>query len=270
MNISDLKIGMEINNDSLAEIFKCSTQGGMRKSNTHNTLTIISNHVKSVYDDRWVKNILHYTGMGLTGNQRLDFNQNKTLTNIQSNDVEAHLFEVFVEKIYTYRGKITLDSAPYSEEQIDNNNELRKVWIFPLRVINDEEIIIDKNKLDEIFLKKENNARRLTNEKLESFAKSAKGKVGKRKSFFNYYERNVYVSEFAQRRAAGFCQLCNEPAPFLRKDNSPFLETHHVIWLSNGGDDNIENVVALCHNCHRELHILNQSEDIEFLQSITY
>ena len=40
-----LKIGEEINNDRLCEIFLCSGQGGMRKSNKTNTLVIVSKHV---------------------------------------------------------------------------------------------------------------------------------------------------------------------------------------------------------------------------------
>ncbi len=40
---------------------------------------------------------------------------------------------------------------------------------------------------------------------------------------------------------------------FEREDGSP-LEVHHVIRPADGGSDTINNSVALCHNCHRELH----------------
>ena len=33
-----------------------------------------------------------------------------------------------------------------------------------------------------------------------------------------------------------------------------YLETHHVIPLANDGADSIDNVIALCANCHREGH----------------
>jgi len=46
-----------------------------------------------------------------------------------------------------------------------------------------------------------------------------------------------------------------KPAPFLRKkDQSPYLEVHHMIQLADGGEDTTENAVALCPNCHRQLH----------------
>ncbi|MGL6002403.1 MAG: HNH endonuclease, partial [Plesiomonas sp.] len=53
----------------------------------------------------------------------------------------------------------------------------------------------------------------------------------------------------------GCCQKCKNEAPFNRKsDGTPYLEVHHKIFLSDGGEDTVENSIALCPNCHRELH----------------
>jgi 5-methylcytosine-specific restriction endonuclease McrA len=69
------------------------------------------------------------------------------------------------------------------------------------------------------------------------------------------YVRNAYVSEFVKRQAKGMCQDCYKPAPFIVKNTGdPYLETHHIIPLSDGGKDNVENVIALCPNCHRKKH----------------
>ena len=88
-----LKIGEEINNDRLCKIFLCSGQGGMRKSNKTNTLVIVSKHVGRIYDDRWIGETLHYTGMGLEGDQEIHLSQNKTLSQSKTNGVDLHLFE---------------------------------------------------------------------------------------------------------------------------------------------------------------------------------
>ena len=53
------------------------------------------------------------------------------------------------------------------------------------------------------------------------------------------YIRDPYISEYSKRRANGICQLCNRPAPFTDKDGDPYLESHHIVWLSNGGADSI-------------------------------
>lgn len=82
------------------------------------------------------------------------------------------------------------------------------------------------------------------------------------------YVRDRYVCEYAKRRAHDFCQLCDTPAPFADCDGKPFLETHHIIWLANGGADSIENTVALCLNCHRKMHTLNLDGDVEKLLKV--
>ena len=51
-----------------------------------------------------------------------------------------------------------------------------------------------------------------------------------------------------------------------KKDGTPYLESHHIIWLKDGGADSLENTVALCPNCHRKMHHLNDPKDIEILQ----
>ena len=82
------------------------------------------------------------------------------------------------------------------------------------------------------------------------------------------YKRDPYISELAKRQAKGICQLCRMQAPFITAEGKPYLETHHIRWLSEGGADTIENTVAVCPNCHRKLHILNDAEDVECLISM--
>ncbi|CBL46584.1 probable endonuclease [gamma proteobacterium HdN1] len=69
------------------------------------------------------------------------------------------------------------------------------------------------------------------------------------------YERNPYVVVEVLNRAKGMCERCKSQAPFKRrKDNTPYLEVHHRVRLADGGEDTVENAVALCPNCHRLLH----------------
>lgn len=69
------------------------------------------------------------------------------------------------------------------------------------------------------------------------------------------FRRNPDVVAETLFRAKGVCECCNKPAPFKRaKDGSPYLEVHHKLRLSKGGEDTVENTIALCPNCHRELH----------------
>jgi hypothetical protein len=77
----------------------------------------------------------------------------------------------------------------------------------------------------------------------------------------NHYYRSEFVKQYALKVAKGVCQLCRRPAPFLNMDNNPFLEVHHIDYLSKGGEDRIENVIAICPNCHRRVHVLEDNID---------
>lgn len=69
------------------------------------------------------------------------------------------------------------------------------------------------------------------------------------------FVRNPDVVAEVLYRANGRCGRCNSPAPFTRRTSgSPYLEVHHKTPLAAHGEDTVENAIALCPNCHRELH----------------
>lgn len=66
--------------------------------------------------------------------------------------------------------------------------------------------------------------------------------------------RDPLVKAWVLNNANGICEACFEPAPFSRPDGSAYLELHHLLPLSEGGEDTIGNALAVCPNCHRRLH----------------
>lgn len=67
--------------------------------------------------------------------------------------------------------------------------------------------------------------------------------------------RNPDVVAEVLCRSSGVCERCKKPAPFQRAaDGIPYLEVHHKKRLVDGGDDTVENAIAVCPNCHREAH----------------
>ena len=74
------------------------------------------------------------------------------------------------------------------------------------------------------------------------------------------FKRNPYVVAEVLHRAAGVCGSCLKAAPFTRKkDGAPYLEVHHRRQLAHGGEDTVANAIAVCPNCHRELHYGRES-----------
>ena len=127
------EVGAIVSNAVMTEAFKVGNMGGMRRSKTTGTLVLISDNTKGLYHDKWHDGILHYTGMGIIGDQVLRDNQNKTLAESDTNGVEVHLFEVDTSGKYTYQGVVKFAGEPYQETQPDDNGDPRKVWIFPLK-----------------------------------------------------------------------------------------------------------------------------------------
>lgn len=263
--IHSLFSGAKLNNAELCDIFGCSPQGGMRRAYQTNTLVIISNHVKSIYDDRWQGDTLLYTGMGTNGDQSLLFAQNKTLAESDTNGVGVYLFEVFIDKEYTYVGPVELCGAPYQEPQRDESGNSRLAYVFPLKVLTGTRAVSreDQQALDSLRVKK---AKKLSDESLKERAEKSRKMPSIYQQLTMQYERSVWVSEYAKRLAKGICQLCLKPAPFENAKGVPYLETHHIVWLAKGGEDTITNTVALCPNCHKKMHVVDDKSDVEILQ----
>ena len=69
------------------------------------------------------------------------------------------------------------------------------------------------------------------------------------------FRRNPDVVAEVLLRADGKCEGCLQSAPFTRaSDGTPYLEVHHRVMLSAGGEDSVVNAIALCPNCHRAAH----------------
>lgn len=73
------------------------------------------------------------------------------------------------------------------------------------------------------------------------------------------YHRNPDVIAEVLIKANGICEKCGKEAPFKRaSDGTPYLEVHHIKRLADGGEDTVENAMAVCPNCHREFHFGHQ------------
>ena len=135
-----LKIGEILKNSDIVEKFQCGNMGGMRRSKTTNTLVIVSDYTKGIYHDKWIGGVLHYTGMGKSGDQDINWSQNATLAACGHNGVDVHLFEVIDAGEYIYCGRIELVNKPYTETQPGDDGINRKVWMFPIRPVPDNDV----------------------------------------------------------------------------------------------------------------------------------
>ena len=120
--IDDLIVGNVYSNSEIANTFKCSNMGGMRRSKDTNSLVLIAKHNNPLYDDQWTDDgILNYTGMGTENDQSIAFAQNKTLTIAKREEIKVYLFESYKDNEYYYDGEVELAGTPYQSEEADIN-----------------------------------------------------------------------------------------------------------------------------------------------------
>lgn len=261
-----LKINSIYSQQEIKDKLNCTIMRGMNYKINTQRLILIRNHVKSIYEDKQEGDILYYTGEGRKGDQTLS-GANGRLLESRDGSIEVILFEVFKTAEYTYKGKVKLISNPYIEIQLDEDNNSREVYIFPLKILSEEALTTDNDTILIVKEKKEKRARNLSDEEiLKKVKQTEQIRPGYSYTKTRVYQRSEYVIEATLRRANGICELCNCKAPFIKKDKTPYLEVHHIEQLSKGGSDTIENTAALCPNCHRKVHSLGLVKDIEKLK----
>ena len=258
--------GQVVSFDDIRSIVPQASFGaGILYSKNYNCLIILSKH-DSLYEDEWRGNTLHYTGTGRSGDQDLYYRDNRFLANLHLTKLPVYLFESS-NKVYTYRGEVMLSEKRYQATKPDKDGLMRKVWIFPLTLVSDgsvpEEYIAEYEK------EKKKQVKKLSISQLQSQAVKSSSKTSSyRQATSKQYIRNQSIARYTKLKANGICELCEKPAPFFDKDGEPYLESHHVRWLERGGADSINNTVALCPNCHKKMHIVEDKNDFDKLITI--
>lgn len=263
----ELVIGKQYSNTDIVEIFKVGNMGAMRRSHSRNLLVLISCHDDGdrIYNDYWKDDVLYFTGSGRLGNQELT-GMNKVLAESNKNGVTVYLFEVFCRSKYQYRGIVKLISEPFTERACDANGAERKIWKFPLKLINDKDVL-DMILIDEQENHLHNQIIENIGSTLELFASASQMALSgsERMVKIKRTQFNQVIAEYVYMRAEGKCELCGCNAPFEYR-GKPYLELEHIIPISEGGMDSINNIVAVCPNCHRKITMLGTIEDITRLR----
>lgn len=199
------------------------------------------------YQNEWLvpDEELKYYMYSLKNNFNPEYKVNNVIIN--SANVPIYVFTKYEEK-FTLSGIFS-----YAGYSVENDGSkwfrLNKNDSFLIAdTISEEEY---NNNLEKLIKK----SSELPLNEREERLKLASRKPEQIKTIISSFKRNPDVITTILERANGICEGCNMKAPFFRaKDNSPYLEVHHVIPLGENGDDTVENAIALCPNCHRKAH----------------
>lgn len=216
--------GMVMSLDGLSLIMNKRVENGV--------VLYANTHSDQDYSNAWIEEgyrLKYYLERRKSDPPKLTYEANLATVN---NEYPLYVLENAFEKgKYVYHGKF------YCEKFVDGDYViLKKISVTQPK--NEIDIINNINEPNSIYGlgKKANLIKTYTKVSLE-------------------YERDRQIVIAAKERSKGICEICGENAPFYtRNGNEPYLEVHHIIPLSKGGDDTLENVVAICPNCHRKEH----------------
>ena len=193
-----------------------------------------------------------YTGEGQIGD--MEFVRGNRAILEHSNDGRAlHLFQSLGKS----KGQKYLGEFVYAGHKFmpgpDRNGEIRRLIVFRMVAVADaraiEDAVGDEGDGHTAISVTLADARSI------ALAASAGGATPTKESAARMlYVRSKAVRDYVLMRAAGRCESCDQPAPFIRKNGTPYLEPHHTTRVSDGGPDHPRFVGAVCPACHRELH----------------
>ncbi|WP_417801151.1 HNH endonuclease [Tenacibaculum sp.] len=235
----------------LAAIDKYDTRlGGIQlheKNNEVEEIFIKATLNDGKYPNEWLSEdkILKYYMKSVGTTFKESYKDNAAIINSEGISIHTFVRSNISNKEFTYKGVFK-----YLGHITDLDG---KKW-FKLGLVGADESLTSQ----EVISNFEGNVERAKQDNSESRKKRLKKapKLPKKRFVMTtVFDRNPDVVAEVLERAKGQCESCLKEAPFKRKkDNTPYLEVHHIKPLAEGGEDTIENAIALCPNCHREKH----------------
>ncbi len=245
------KIGEDYNRrQDIHSKYKGNQQAGISTSKNSPFVFLFTGDAgkKFGYSDHWKDGIFHYTGAGRRGDMTFD-HYNKPVRDHAQDGRDLLLFKMQGKgKPCQFMGQFSCTG--YNIKRIpDEDGSMREGIIFQLRNV-DEEVELDDFVYSDIISNSSLTELRDKAYAAVSNTKKSSTSEGKR----TYFERNVSIKAYVLSRSEGFCECCGIPAPFKKKDGTPYLEPHHIRKLSDKGMDHPRMIAAITPNCHRKIH----------------
>jgi len=246
------------------------SRGGRNRNSDYNTaLEIILSRLQNAY--------IETINIVIISSDLLSYFHDPTYRTINIEDstnikLRSHNTKELRIKIGKAQTKIKIDSST------TGGSPVKRIQLISDQLSNsDWEILISRNLTDEDrrLLPKFDTAE--FEKKVEEYLKNSNaldnipmGNDNPSKRILNrteVVERDPAVKAWIIRESNGFCENCGKPSPFEKENGDFYIEVHHVKLLTEKGADTIYNAIAVCSNCHRELHY---GKDKKKLISILY
>ena len=206
--------------------------------------------IEELYEDRLVETEFSYWWLAMQLYEDIRHKLNyEDIVEVEK-DSEKHRYKKGVSYV------ISLLYLWYGDPR-NPDNILKEIYlrVYEKFRVRGNQLIETELCIEEELAQKVNRSRKDIREDRLKRLKVAPKKANTEKVMKVIYQRNPDVIAEVLERAHGICERCNAGAPFIRaSDGTPYLEVHHRKRLADGGEDTVENTIAVCPNCHRELH----------------
>lgn len=259
--LANFELGQEYSRqDDIHRIFGGQQQGGISTPAQQPFVFIFTGKsgAEFGYEDGWQDNgVFLYTGEGQVGDMEMS-GGNKAILEHAEQGKELLLFEATGKgKPYIFRGKLACQSWDEQEGK-DKNGNFRKIIRFHL--VSKENTQITKFGSIDYETPEAQSLEKLRDKAIN--ASSVGNKSSWKSAPKEYRKRSKAVKDYVFARANGICELTGKPAPFNRKDGSPYLEAHHTRQISDDGPDHPRWVGAICPTVHREIHFGEKGDEL--------
>lgn len=247
--MTEFIIGVSYKRSEIHDAWGGQRQGGISTPKDHPVIFLFSAARGSEFgyeDGRHKDGFFHYSGEGQEGNMQ-ETRGNAAIIDHAKNGKQLLVFQTISDGSRKFIGPMDYVDHYYLDAK-DMHGKTRKAIMFRLTQLRESNV--DPQAAGSIPQKPTESLGILREKALEASSLIP----DKKSSAREYYERSAAVAKYVLARAAGKCELCGKQAPFIRKDNTPYLEPHHIQRLADEGPDHPDSIAALCPNCHREVH----------------
>lgn len=247
-DLFSFEVGSVYRRQEIHNVFGGQRQGGISTPAQYPAIFLFTGDDGNAYGyrDEWKDDgFFHYTGEGQVDDMKMARGNYRLMRHAQNGDWVL-LFEKVGRGQYRFSGY--MEYATHYEAVIpDVTGKLRSGIIFKLKPIT----LLPRLDADRHILEFE----RATLDSLRGKAiEASRQKIERDTRLSTFRDRSRTVAAYVLKRAYGFCEGCGRPAPFRRKDGSPYLEAHHTHRISDEGPDSPSHVMALCPTCHTRVH----------------
>ena len=240
--------------DAIHKVYGGQQQGGISTPAKHPFVFVFTSESGENYgyDDEFRPDgTFWYTGEGQAGDMKMS-KGNLAIRDHQELGKRLFLFEYEKVGYVRFVGEaVYIDH--HIEQRPDKNGDFRNAFIFHLALITPDPVDVVQESRTEYKV----SSKGLKSKSLEELRQIALTAVPKTSSKMEIKTsvavRSEAIKIYVLKRANGTCEGCGNDAPFQSK-NGPFLEVHHINRIADGGPDHPVNVIALCPNCHRQVH----------------